>query len=74
MSVSWAERVFGFAGLGGLKWIFATISRGGDHPEDLTPEQMAAPGSRAVDIAGERVAFVDQGQGDPPLLLLHGIG
>lgn len=74
MAIAWRDRVLGFAGLGGLKWfagIFASRSSG---PEDLTPEQVAAPGSQAVDIAGERVAFVDEGAGEPPLLFIHGFG
>ncbi len=75
MGISLRERVFGFAGLGGLKWfagIFADPPPG--LPEDLTPEQVAAPGSQAVDVLGERVAYVDEGAGDPPLLFIHGFG
>lgn len=74
MAISWRDRVLGFAGLGGLKWFAGIFASPAGGPEDLTPEQVAAPGSRAVDILGERVAFIDEGSGDPPLLFIHGFG
>jgi pimeloyl-ACP methyl ester carboxylesterase len=74
MAVSWHDHVFGFAGLGGLKWLAGIFASRAGQPEDLTPEQVAAPGSQAVDILGERVAFIDEGSGDPPLLFIHGFG
>src|SRR4051812_2049876 len=30
--------------------------------------------SRTVDVGSDRIAYVDLGQGDPPVLLLHGLG
>ena len=74
MAISWRDRVFGFGGLGGLKWFAGIFRSPAGGPEDLTPEQVAAPGSQAADILGERVAFIDEGSGDPPLLFIHGFG
>src|SRR3954463_4063452 len=30
--------------------------------------------SRTVDVGPDRLAYVDLGEGDPPVLLLHGLG
>lgn len=74
MAVTLRERLFGFAGLGGLAWYASIFRGGGSLPEDLSPQQVEAPGMQAVDVAGERVAYLDEGQGDEALLFIHGFG
>lgn len=42
--------------------------------EVVEGEEASGPASSTVAVAGRAIAFVDQGEGDPPIVLVHGFG
>lgn len=77
-SHTWArakQAIWGFAGLGGLRWLSSVLAaRRADAPECYSPQDIASSDTRYLSVLGRPVAYREMGQGDPALVLLHGFG
>lgn len=65
----------GIAGIAGMAWLSSCLAQTllpGE--EDLVAEDLMHDGMCAIDLAGERTAYLEQGAGDTVIVLLHGFG
>jgi pimeloyl-ACP methyl ester carboxylesterase len=71
----WRQAVFGFGGLGGLRWFSSVLSARAAHvPECHAPADIASPGTEYLSVNGQPVAYRELGRGEPAIVLLHGFG
>lgn len=65
----------GFAGYGAPTWMASVLAdRTPPVPEDLLPEDVAAPDCEYREVQGRPVIYREQGSGGLPIVFIHGFG